>query len=35
MMPEPLKRALTAYRAGDLAGAKGLCQDILAKHNPA
>jgi tetratricopeptide (TPR) repeat protein len=32
-LPEPLKKAWAAYQAGDLAGADGLCQDILAKHN--
>ena len=33
ILPEPLKKAWTAFQTGDLAGAEGLCQDILAKHN--
>jgi hypothetical protein len=33
VLPEPLKKAWTAYQSGDLAGAAGLCQDILARHN--
>ena len=33
ILPEPLKRALAAYQTGDLAGAAGICQDILAKHD--
>lgn len=33
VLPEPLKKALTVYQTGDLAGAAGLCQDILAAHN--
>jgi tetratricopeptide (TPR) repeat protein len=33
VLPEPLKRAFAAYQTGDLAGAEGLCRDILAKHN--
>jgi hypothetical protein len=33
VLPEPLKKAWTAYQSADLAGAAGLCQDILARHN--
>ena len=33
ILPEPLKKALAAYQAGELAAAADLCQGILTAHD--